>query len=207
MMWLRLMRFYLEGKSDKNMRHQYTQAEFENVRKWIVASLQRFIEIDGDLLKPESIIPNAPKLKGEKEKDRKLHELVLNHRLAVHLEYLIETYGIYGYHIDTDYNRYFKYLKKVKSWETGEEIEEVRPDIIVHKRIRQESVPHFLVVEAKKMGLIPKDCNHVKDLMHDENYLYKYGMLISYYEDPAIKVNLLTLPNDEFCEHVFSINH
>jgi len=38
------------------MVHQYTSAEFENVKNWIIDSLQRLILKDGDLLKPESII-------------------------------------------------------------------------------------------------------------------------------------------------------
>ena len=52
-----------------------------------------------------------------------------------------------------------------------------------------------------------KDRNHVRDIMHDENYRYKYGMLVSYYDNPqAIQVNLLTLPNDGFSEHEFTVN-
>lgn len=189
------------------MVHHYTSAEFENVKNWIVASLQILIQKDGDLLKPDSI-PTRHKLEGQKDLNRELHETTINHRLAFHLEYLTEKYGIYGYHVDIEYNRYINNPKMVQSWETDEFIEEVRPDIIVHKRTRlDEPEPHFLVVEAKKHGLIPKDCNHVKDIMYDANYQYKYGMLISYYDNPkTIKVNLLTLPNGGFCEHEFTVN-
>ncbi len=188
------------------MVHYYTSAEFENVKNWIVASLQRLIEKDGDLLKPE-IILTPHKLEGQKDLDHELHETTINHRLACHLEYLIEEYGICGYHVDIEYNRYINNEKKVRSLETGNEIV-VRPDIIVHKRTRlDEDEPHFLVVEAKKHGLIPKDCNHVKDIMHDGAYGYKYGMLISYYDDPhVIQVNLLTLPKGGFSGHEFTVN-
>jgi hypothetical protein len=186
--------------------HHYTSAEFENVKNWIVASLQILIQKDGDLLEPESI-PSLYKLEDQKDLNRELHETTINHRLAFHLEYLIEKYGICGYHVDIEYNRYINNLKKVQSLETGKLIEEVRPDIIVHKRTRLgELEPHFLVVEAKKRKLKDKDCNHVKDIMHDKNYRYKYGMLISYYDDPqAIQVNLLTLPKDAFSEHKFKV--
>lgn len=188
------------------MAHHYTHAEFENVKNWIVASLQILIQKDGDLLKPESI-PTRYKLEGEKILKRELHETAINHRLAFHLEYLIEKYGIYGYHVDIEYNRYINNLKKVQSLETGNRIV-VRPDIIVHKRTRLgEPYPHFLVVEAKKRDLKDKDNNHVRDIMHDENYRYKYGMLVSYYDNPhTIQVNLLTLPNDRFSEHEFTVN-
>ena len=188
------------------MAHHYTSAEFENVKNWIVASLQILIQKDGDLLKPESI-PTQYKLEGQKNLNRELHETTINHRLAFHLEYLIEKYGIYGYHVDIEYNRYINNRKKVQSLKTGKNIE-IGPDIIVHKRTRLgEPDPHFLVVEAKKHELNDKDRNHVKDIMHDENYKYKYGMLISYYDNSqAIQVNLLTLPNNGFSEHEFTVN-
>ena len=188
------------------MVHHYTSAEFENVKNWIVASLQILIQKDGDLLKPESI-PTLYRLEGQKDLNRELHEMTINHRLAFHLEYLIEKYRIYGYHVDIEYNRYINNLKMVQSLITGELIE-VRPDIIVHRRTRlDEPDPHFLVVEAKKRKLSDKDRNHVKDIMHDKYYRYKYGMLISYYDKPqAIQVNLLTLPNDGFSEHEFTVN-
>ena len=188
------------------MTHHYTSSEFENVKNWIVASLQILIQKDGDLLKPESI-PTLHRLEGKKDLNRELHETAINHRLAFHLEYLIEKYGICGYHVDIEYNRYINNRKIVRSLETDAGIE-VRPDIIVHKRTRlDEPDPHFLVVEAKKRKLSDKDRNHVKDIMHDENYRYKYGMLISYYDNPqAIQVSLLTLPDGGFSERKFKVN-
>lgn len=147
------------------------------------------------------------KIEGQKDLNRELHETTINHRLAVHLEYLIEKYGIYGYHVDIEYNRFINNRKMVRSLKTGNYIE-VRPDIIVHKRTRlNDPDPHLLVVEAKKYELNDKDCNHVKDIMHDENYRYKYGMLVSYYENPkAIQVILLTLPDGGFSEYEFAVN-
>ena len=188
------------------MAHHYTPVEFENVKNWIVASLQILIQKDGDLLRPGRI-PTLHSLEGQKNLNRELHETTINHRLAFHLECLIEKYGICGYHVDIEYNRYINNRKMVKSLKTGKRIE-VRPDIIVHKRTRlNESNPHFLVVEAKKHELNDKDRNHVRDIMHDENYQYKYGMLVSYYDNlQAIQVNLSTLPNDGFSEHEFTVN-
>jgi len=119
----------------------------------------------------------------------------------------MEDYGISGYNVDIEYNRYFNNRKKVYSTEKSSYIE-VRPDIIVHKRTRSgELGSHFLVVEAKKHELIDKDCNHVKDIMLDTNYQYKYGMLISYLEDTQkIQVKLLTLPRSDFLEHEFTVD-
>ena len=188
------------------MVHQYTSVEIKTVKNWIIASLKRLILRDGDLLKPESI-PTLHKLEGQKDLNRELHETTINHRLACHLEYLIEEYGIYDYNIDIEYNRYFNNRKKVYSAEENSYIE-VRPDIIVHKRTRSGKLgSHFLVVEAKKHELIDKDCNHVRDIMLDTNYQYKYGMLVSYLEDTQkIQVNLLTLPSSGFLEHEFTVD-
>jgi hypothetical protein len=188
------------------MTSNYTDSETENVKNWIIESLQTLIQEDGDLLRPESV-PSIYKLKGERDLNRELHETTINHRLAIHLENLMEKYGMSGYYVDIEYNRYINDRKMVRSLKTGKSIE-VRPDIVVHKRTRlDEPVPHFLVVEAKKHELNDKDRNHIKDIMHDENYLYKYGMLISYYSDPrVIQVNLLTLPGDDFSEDKFIVN-
>ena len=188
------------------MVHQYTSVEIENVKNWIIASLKRLILRDGDLLKHESISTTF-NLQGEDDLNREIHETSINHHLACHLGYLIEEYGIYGYNVDIEYNRYFNNRKKVYSTEKNSPIE-VRPDIIVHKRIRSGKLgSHFLVVEAKKHELIDKDCNHVKDIMLDTNYQYKYGMLVSYLEDTQkIQVNLLTLPSSEFLEYEFTVD-
>ena len=187
------------------MAHSYTSAEIKNVKNWIVASLYKLIQEEGDLLKPESI-PTLNQLQGQKVLNRELYETTINHRLACYLENLADNYGINGYHIDIEYNRYINNRKQVKSLGTGNFIE-VRPDIVVHKRtLLNEPIPHFLVVEAKKRKLRDKDRNHIKDIMYDNNYQYKYGMLISYYNDPdVIQVNLLTLPNNQLEEHTFEV--
>jgi len=183
------------------MFYQYPEREVVTVKDWIIASFQILIQRDGDLLRPESI-PTIYKIEGQKDLNRELHETTINHRLAVHLEYLIEKFGITGYHVDIEYNRFINNRKRVQSLQTGKFIE-VRPDIIVHKRTRlNEATPHFLVVEAKKYELNDKDRNHIKDIMKDDNYRYKYGLLVSYYEEPtAIQSKLLTLRDLRFVEN------
>lgn len=187
------------------MPHNYTAEEFNNVLQWINASLKLLIAKDEDLLKPESI-QTKYKIEGKKDLNREIHETTINHRLSHYMENLIDKYEIKGYHVDIEYNRYINNQKLVMSLETGDFIE-VRPDIIVHKRTRlYEPEPHFLVVEAKKYKLSDKDRNHVKDIMFDINYRYKYGMLISYYDNPdKIQYTLITLPTDSFFENEYKI--
>jgi hypothetical protein len=183
------------------MYHQYPKREIETVKNWISASFRILIQKDRDLLMPESI-PTVHKIEGQKDLNRELHETAINHRLAVHLECLMEKFGITGYHVDIEYNRFINNRKLVRSLRTGEFIE-VRPDIIVHKRIKMdEATPHILVVEAKKHELNDKDRNHIEDIMKDDNYRYKYGLLVSYYDKPAaIQSTLLILRESGFVEY------
>ena len=90
--------------------------------------------------------------------------------------------------------------------QSGEYIE-IRPDIIIHKRTRlEELVPHLIVIEAKKYSNNIKDCNHVRDIMCDGNYRYKYGLLISYYENiEGVNCELLLLQEGEFVSKKFTV--
>ena len=163
------------------MHHNYTDEEKVKIINWLTASIKLLIENDSDLLSPDKIQTDH-KIEGQKELNRELHETTINHRLARYIENLIVDFGFNDYKIDIEYNRYINQRKMVRSIETGNLIE-VRPDIIVHKRTRlHEPLPHLLVIEAKKYHNNDKDRNHVMDIMRDDNYCYKFGLLISYYE-------------------------
>lgn len=187
------------------MPHLYTEEEKLNIENWITHSVNLLIEYDTDLLSPGRI-PTLYKILGIKELNRELHETAINHRLAYYLENLFGYYNINGYHCDIEYNRYTNQRKMVHSIQNNKSIE-VRPDILVHKRLRlDEQVPHLLIVEAKKHGIIKKDQNHVRDIMKDENYCYKFGLLISYYENnTTVNCELLTLEYDVFVSREFTI--
>jgi len=180
------------------MHHTYTIEEKKNMETWIRLSIRLLIENDSNLLSPDPI-NSIIGLEGQKPLNRELHEMAINHRLAFYLEKLFEQFGIEGYYCDIEYNRFINNRKMVRSIRTGEQIE-VRPDIIIHKRERlQEPCPHLLVVEAKKRSTIEKDRNHIYDIMWDSNYCYKYGLLISYYENKkTINYEVITLENKEF---------
>lgn len=187
------------------MYHNYTDEEKENIIKWIKSSIQRLIERDPDLLLPDRIQTEF-KIEGYKELNREVHETTINHRLARYIEDTINDYGYADYHVNIEYNRYFNNLKMVRSIKTGEYIE-VRPDIIVHKRTRlKELLPHLLVVEAKKYSNNDKDENNVRNIMNDERYSYKFGLLVSYYEnETTINCELLTFENGEFITRKFEV--
>jgi hypothetical protein len=188
------------------MYYQYSDKEKSNLKSWLIEAFDRLILKDSAILNPK-IIPTKFRIDGQKDLNREVHETAINHRIATHLEYFAEKFGIIDYHFDIDYNRYINQRKRVISIVTNELIE-VRPDIIVHKRTRlSDPLPHLLVVEAKKYSLIEKDRNHVKDLMNDRNYQYKFGLLVSYYKNPkTIEIELLTYENGQFQSEVFSVS-
>ena len=62
------------------------------------------------------------------------------------------------------------------------------------------------LVEAKKYSTIEKDRNHVMDIMADHNYQYKYGLLVSYYENvDLIQCELFSFENTQFVITAFGI--
>ena len=187
------------------MYHNYTSEEKENMMNWINTSINLFIERDPDMLSPNSIQTNI-KIENQKELNRELHEITINHRLALYLENKMDDFGFSSYNCDIEYNRFINQKKMVVSIKTGTPIE-VRPDIIVHKRTRiHELIPHLLVVEAKKNSNNKKDRNHIRDIMSDFNYQYKFGLLISYYESKAtINCELLILENSKFISQKFKV--
>lgn len=180
------------------MYHDYPKVELDKIIEWVNMSLQRLVEKDGELLSPNAS-KREESIEGEKELNREVHETAINHRLAVHLEINAPKYGLDIYNFDIEYNRYINNRKKVISLQTGERIE-VRPDVLVHTRTNFDvDIPHFLVIEAKKHSIIDKDRNHIKDIMHDDNYRYKFGCLISYYEsEKNVNCELITLDNGTF---------
>lgn len=188
------------------MYHEYSENEKEILVNRITQSIKRLIEKDHELLYPEKIETDHL-IWGEKEINREVHETAINHRLAVNLEMFLKETGFPDYHVDIEYNRYINQKKLVQSIKTGNMIE-VRPDILVHTRTNfNAQVPHFLVVEAKKFKHNEKDRNHIKDIMCDPNYRYKYGLLVSYYQNlKAIECGLLTLKDGIFNVTKFSID-
>ena len=188
------------------MHYEYTAAEKTNIVDWVTAAIKLLIDKDSDLLSPDKVETDN-KIDGQKELNREVHETTINGRLERYIEDLISDFGYKGYNCDIEYNRYINQRKMVRSIETGQYIE-VRPDIIVHKRLRlYEELPHLLVVEAKKYSNNEKDRNHVRDIMRDNNYCYKFGLLISYYESKTkINCELLSLEQDKFISQKFSVD-
>jgi hypothetical protein len=116
---------------------------------------------------------------------RKLHEVCINHRLAIYLEkYVmcnIDTWE--DLFADIEFNREGVNFKTVS---VNGEILVVRPDIIIHNRKTGNSKFNFLIVECKKSGAseeeLAKDGAKICALMCDARYEYQFGLRILYGE-------------------------
>ena len=124
----------------------------------------------------------------EREINRELHETALNHRLAVYFENYLKLIKISDFSVDIEYNRNFSQPKvlKTKGVKTS-----VRPDILIHKRQDTTKTFNLLVVETKKGKISSHDINKVKAFILDPEYLFKFGLTISYcYDQNQIKGRL-----------------
>lgn len=116
---------------------------------------------------------------------RKLHEVCINHKLAIYLEKeilpIIDS-ADQKYFVDIEFNREGINKKKV-IWCNGEELV-VRPDIIIHNRKSDEQKMNFLIVECKKNGAqqaeIDGDRKKIHVLMENDRYKYSYGLQVVY---------------------------
>lgn len=173
------------------------------MRNCIEFAITKLTENDDEIIRRKK-----PKLSHATEKEkmlnRELHETAINHRFAVYLEQYLITAGISDYIVDIEYNKRFSDSKQVLI--EGEKIP-VRPDILIHKRTDISSeFPHLLVVEAKKHKTSGHDISKVVAFMNDENYLYKYGLTISYaYNPKEVRAVLYFKVDEKTCKEEITV--
>lgn len=155
------------------------------IKDIILKALDSLSLKDDDIFKlktPKFPNKNAENKATEIEKllNRELHETTLNHRFAYYLETELLKENITCYCVDIEYNRNFGNSKTtlVKSNHIP-----IRPDILIHKRMSKDKDRHLLAVEAKKGKSTEHDIDKIKGLMLDSEYLYDYGLTISYSYD------------------------
>lgn len=114
---------------------------------------------------------------------RKLHEVCINHRFAVHLqnEVLPLLDNRESMFVDIEFNREGL---NYKTAEINGTIERIRPDIIIHNRRTGQRKSNFAVIECKKEGAtqeeIRRDITKVLALMNDDKYGYSFGLQVVY---------------------------
>jgi hypothetical protein len=119
---------------------------------------------------------------------RKLHEVCINHKLAIYLEkeiLPIISGADQTYFVDIEFNREGINKKKIII-RNGEELV-VRPDIIIHNRKSGEQKKNFLIVECKKSGAllvdIKDDRKKIRAFMLNDKYRYSFGLQVVYGKD------------------------
>lgn len=112
---------------------------------------------------------------------RKLYEICINHKLAVHLENELRTI------VNTDNKKYFVDIEFNREGANRKLLRNglfARPDIIVHNRKSGGSKENLLIVECKKHGAsqgeIDKDKRKILEFMNNNNYMYIYGLQVIY---------------------------
>lgn len=147
----------------------------EELKKDIRACFNLLITQDGNLFE-------CPLEIGAPYDERKLHEVCINHRLAVHFETIISPkLKNDKYYVDIEFNREGINFKELNY--KGEE-DRVRPDIVIHNRRSGKEKKNLLVVECKKEDAPEKDKNDdlrkLEAFITDSKYQYKFGLMVIY---------------------------
>lgn len=149
----------------------------EDLKKYILECFNLLISQDGNLFECP-LVTDSPY---EKE-ERKLHEVCINHRLAMHFENVIAPIlKPEKYYVDIEFNREGIHFK---SLEYNGQKYLVRPDIIIHNRRSGGEKENFLVVECKKEDASnegkEKDLVKLEHFITDPKYQYKFGLQVIY---------------------------
>lgn len=151
----------------------------DQVREAVLRSFRRLVDEDGDLF-------DCPIEEHFPYDARKLHEVCINHRLAIHLEKVIIPIlkSDDAVFVDIEFNREGT---DSKSALINGESRRIRPDIIVHNRKTGREKVNFLVVECKKQGAskddLKEDRQKILALMEDKKYEYSFGLQVIYGRD------------------------
>lgn len=151
----------------------------DEVRDSILRSFSRLIGEDGPLF---DYLTEEPSTYDARE----LHEVCINHRLALHFEKeIIPKLKLNdAIFVDLEFNREGTDPKSARI--AGED-KIIRPDIIIHNRKTGREKVNFLIVECKKQNAskqeIEEDRRKIKALMEDKNYEYSFGLQVIYKRD------------------------
>lgn len=162
-------------------------SELNDLKAILKSSFIDLIKNDDDLIHLTDNNQPDEALLHDTEHERKLHEVCINHRLAIYLENHVKHLGN-GYKADIEYNRYYSNFKYVK---IDDKPQIRRPDIIVHTRAEKNQYQqHYLVIEAKKDKVDPKDEKTIISFIKEPKYRYKFGLTVVYYDFNPIKGKL-----------------
>ena len=174
----------------------------DTIKKIIILSLQELIVNDIEIFSQESNIIEYKNIQAGTN-NRLVHETAINHRFAIYLEQNLNKFLCCSryYQVDIEYNRYFGSPKELNG-------DNIRPDIIVHKRQGINlKLDNLLVIEAKKTITSIEDEQLVKDMVQNKKYLFQYGLTVTYCFDSDTKIQCKLYSKDkvEIIEERFEI--
>jgi hypothetical protein len=155
------------------------EMKVETLKEYIKECFHLLIDQDGNLFE-------CPLVDDKLYNERKLHEICINHRLAMHFENVIAPrLNSEKYYVDIEFNREGINYKQLRS--NGQK-DLVRPDIIIHNRHSGDKKKNFLVVECKKEDASDqdkkKDLKKLKGFITNQEYQYKFGLQVIYGRQP-----------------------
>jgi hypothetical protein len=149
--------------------------DLESITSAVRRSLKQLVKRDGMLFE-------APIEKHAPYDARKLHEVCINHKLAEYLAAeILPLMSEDHFFVDIEFNREGVNFKTIK---IGQQVERVRPDIIIHNRRSGKAKANLLVAECKKSGCYPGeiayDRKKIAALMTEKRYNYHFGLQVVY---------------------------
>lgn len=146
----------------------------------------------------EKLLPEIPELytpEGEQSEQssyqkRKVHEITINHQLAHYLKLELDSRGNHSNSVDIEFNK--DGTNDKQSENVNGTLGNVRPDIIVHKRKKDNfQGENLLVIECKKStegkAANTRDKNKVERMMRSP-LNYRHGAMVVYYTN-KIEIN------------------
>ena len=169
----------------------------DRVENAIREAFRKLKDCDGDLFE-------CPIEEHAEYDSRKLHEVCINHKLAIYLEkYLFPEIANENemFFTDIEFNREGVDFKSLQY--NGQD-QRVRPDIIIHNRKSGDRKNNFLVVECKKDSASDdkkdSDVRKIEAFLTDQRYEYRFG-LQTIYSRQEIKGRLFFVENDQIKFH------
>lgn len=149
----------------------------DRVESAIRESFRKLKENDGHLFE-------CPVEEHAEYDSRKLHEVCINHKLAIYLDESIRpelSDEADIFFTDIEFNREGIDFKNLQY---EDQDKRVRPDIIVHNRKSGDQKRNFLVVECKKASALvekkDQDIRKIEALLTDQRYEYQFGLQTIY---------------------------
>ena len=142
----------------------------------ILRSFKRLDEVDGCLFEMRLT-------SDVEDQARKLHEVCINHRLALYFETFVLPHISTNepMFIDLEFNKRGNNSKDI---EIDGDVFTVRPDIIIHNRKDDLQKYNLLIVECKKLPcstqLKKRDGRKIEAFLKNEKYQYKFGLQVFY---------------------------